>query len=1570
MSGDGGSWETAFKAIQEGIDAASDADTVIVAQGTYVENIHFHGKNITLTSADPLDSAVVANTIIDGNKLGSVVTFSGTEDETCVIAGFTIRNGKAEYGGGIHGGPENAHTHARVENNTITANSAAFAGGLAYCDGTIRNNIILENSATFGGKYLGGGGLLRCNGAIENNIVARNSAKWCGGGLFECQGVIQNNVIAANSATDGGGLYRCHGIIQSNRISSNMAENSGGGIYDCDGTIRNNLVARNSAEFGGGLFWCKGVILSNTICENSAYCSGGIYGPGGPIRNCIIWGNSSSSGTPDLSPWSTPIYSCIQDWASGGEGNISENPGFAPGYRLSPDSPCIDAGKNEDWMWQAFDPDGNPRILTGISSMTVDMGAYEYAPGGPPTKRWYVNGSVAQSGDGSSWQAAFKTIQRGIDAASHGDTVNVAGGRYLENISFNGKNITLCSTDPTDPRVVAKTVIDGSQNGPVVSFLGTEDETCVLAGFTIRDGGGESGDGISGGVFKTRTHATIRGNIMSENSGSGLIYCDGVIQNNTVSGNSGAGLVLCFGTIQNNTIKGNTCSGLSYCHGTIRNNTICGNSADYGAGLYYCRGIILDCIIWGNLTREQLWNCSAPTYCCIERWDAGGEGNINYFPYFVDADNGDYHLQRWSPCIDAGDPASTFYNEPEPNGGRVDMGAYGNTPEATPKSGDADGDGLPDDWEIELFGDLAQGPNDDPDSDGMPNIEEYRRGFGPLTPLAVWHVDASLPVSGDGKTWQTAFTTIQEGIDAASERDTIIVAEGTYVENIRLHGRNIILTSTNPLDSDVVDKTTIDGNDAGPVVTFLATEDETCVLTGFSIQDGKAEYGGGICGGTYDYATRATISHNLIIWNEADDSGGGIAFCNGNICHNIVSENSADGGGGGLYRCDGAIEHNVIRWNSAGHGGGLCGCEGVIRNNIIWGNLADWGGGGLDYCGGIIQNNTVTANVAEYAGGLQSCWGTILNCIIWGNLPSETSQIVDSSEPAYCCIEEWMGGGEGSIAFTPYFDNEPWGDFHLKSWSPCIDAGDPSSPFSNEPEPNGGRVNMGAYGNTPEATSRPPDSDIDADNLPDGWELYWFNDLEQDADGDADGDRITNIVEYRYAWNPKEASITVVESLRRKKCYQTIQVALCESVHGDEIVVYPGFYSENIRFGGKNVVLRSTNPSDASVVASTIIDGGQARPAVTFDGTEDERCLLSGFTIQNGSAGICGGTWEIRTHATIEHNIITRNSPGTWGEGGGIYCADGTIRNNSICANSAGYGGGLYACDGTIENNAIFANTARDGGGLYSCHGIIQNNTISGNAAYRDDSVEAYGGGLAYCDGTIYNNVISGNSVTGWYAIGGGLYSCSGVLANNTIVGNSAWGGYAGGGGVAGCNGTILNCVIWGNTAPEAPQVWGSTEPTYSCIQDWIEGGEGNIAQEPLFFDPDGPDGDPKTFLDNNYRLSAESPCIDAGKNEDWMWAAVDLDGNPRVWGDRVDMGAYEYGSFPFQVVGVIGSSDGGAELTWNSRPGDTYTVWSCSGLAVGDWTEESIVASGGEIAVWRDPATTSSRKFYRIELK
>jgi len=410
------------------------------------------------------------------------------------------------------------------------------------------------------------------------------------------------------------------------------------------------------------------------------------------------------------------------------------------------------------------------------------------------------------------------------------------------------------------------------------------------------------------------------------------------------------------------------------------------------------------------------------------------------------------------------------------------------------------------------------------------------------------------------------------------------------VDDIALSGevvdaKNITLTSKDPLDPDVVANTVLDGGGAGSVVTFSGMEDESCVLAGFTIRNGdsgwahEGRFGGGICGGmcgTFpeprENYTHATIRNNVITDNSAS-RGGGVAYCDGAILNNTISQNSA-GRGGGLIYCNGRIENNVITGNSSSGEGaaGLYHCDGLIRNNIIADNVAFGDGtGGLSGCGGIIENNLISENSSgEDAGGLSNCQGTIrnnvivgnstseagggglgycngaiLNCIIWGNMAPRDAQLVNSSVPSYSCIQCWSGGGEGNIADYPHFVDPEAGDFHLRSWSPCIDAGDPTSDFSNEPQPNGGRINMGAYGNTPEAACKSPDTD--ADGLPDDWELYWFSNPEGDGTADPDGDGIPNIREYRYGWDPRAAVDARVENLTQGMRYQTIQAALCEA---------------------------------------------------------------------------------------------------------------------------------------------------------------------------------------------------------------------------------------------------------------------------------------------------------------------------------------------------------------------------------------------------------------------------------------
>ncbi len=895
-----------------------------------------------------------------------------------------------------------------------------------------------------------------------------------------------------------------------------------------------------------------------------------------------------------------------------------------------------------------------------------------------------------------------------------------------------------------------------------------------------------------------------------------------------------------------------------------------------------------------------------------------------------------------------------------------------------------------------------------------------------------WHVDASVPQSGDGASWESAFWRIQEGIDAASPGDTVIVAPGTYSETIRFRGKDITVTSADPLDSAVVQKTVIDGGQAGAVVNFSGMENEASVLCGFTVRNGSGDDGGGISGGMLGAQTRATIRNNVIFPNTAL-RGGGLAYCDGMIRDNSICANSAQFGGG-LFRCNGAIEGNVILGNSApaasGAGGGLafCGgiiegntikdnsaqeggglyrCDGTILNNRINANRAGGFGGALALCHGVIENNTIYGNSAGEGGeGLYASGETIRNCIIWRN--GRGSQILNCSVPRYSCIEGWSAVGEGNIAHYPYFVNPGSGDFHLKSWSPCIDSGDPSSPYSDEPEPNGGRINMGVYGNTPEATPASPDADLDG--LPDDWELQFFGELAQGAAGDPDGDFISNIGEYRRGSSPAERGTCHVDSSAPasgdgalwETAFKTIQEGIDAASDRAVVAVAEGIYKENVHFRGTNIILTSTDPLDGEVVANTIIDGNSAGSVVTFEGTEDQTCVLSGFTIRNGMApmggAILGGTWMKMTGATIENNVITGNRADgeTYGHGGGLAFCSGTIRNNAISQNFAAqdggglyycqgvirdnvisgnralYGGGLHDCDRIIMNNVISANTARDGGGLAYSGGLIHNNVVVGNRADRN------GGGFCFCGGAIRNNAIAGNAADR----GGSLYGCNATLKNNTLLGNT--------GVLYACRGTVencticgnadgisgdsyvtaRNCIIWGNRPDNWP---GFSRPTYSCVEGWQGYDEGNIAKDPRFVDADGPDDDPMTYEDNDYRLRPDSPCIDAGFNDPES-PETDIAGMHRImFGGKsltVDMGAYEFyinaltpGPEPHQTT-----------FTWSSLADKSHSIFYSDDLLNWHTAIAAFPSSGNQTTFWIDdgsltglPPSLVPRRFYRI---
>ena len=314
--------------------------------------------------------------------------------------------------------------------------------------------------------------------------------------------------------------------------------------------------------------------------------------------------------------------------------------------------------------------------------------------------------------------ADFNSIQPAIDSADDGDVIMVQPGLYQEVINFLGKNITLMSTNPVDSDVVAMTSIgyyDGDE--VTVTFRGTEDANCTLAGFDI-NGAIKGFDSFIDPTGENHTHATISFCSLQGNKGhTSILACDGTISNCLIADNINQGEIIPI-----------VYPAISNCHGLIKNCTIVNNYCTSAIKIQEGRAITIEnCIIYGNQDYQIFADCPATVnilYSNIEDgldgiWPFGidctlnlGPGNIDIDPCFVRDGywdfnepitffEGDYHLQseagRWDPntnqwvmdantsaCIDAGTPGCPLCSEPsDANNIRINMGAYGGTGKAS-----------------------------------------------------------------------------------------------------------------------------------------------------------------------------------------------------------------------------------------------------------------------------------------------------------------------------------------------------------------------------------------------------------------------------------------------------------------------------------------------------------------------------------------------------------------------------------------------------------------------------------------------------------------------------------------------------------------------------------------------------------------------------------------------------------------------------------------------------------------------------------------------------------------------
>ncbi len=829
------------------------------------------------------------------------------------------------------------------------------------------------------------------------------------------------------------------------------------------------------------------------------------------------------------------------------------------------------------------------------------------------------------------------------------------------------------------------------------------------------------------------------------------------------------------------------------------------------------------------------------------------------------------------------------------------------------------------------------------------------------------------------------YGTIQSAIEDANDGDTIIVSPGSYTENIDFLGKAVVVRSSDPNDASIVAATVIDGSNPadpniGSVATFKNGEGVGSVLSGFTIQNGtgqsdpcgaswseKGTDGGGVfCRGAsptisknvfrgcrvgygggaiycHDGAS-PTIEGNTFIENYAGWYGGAIFArlkCSPSISGNLFKQNQCAILGGAIYladQCYSAVTDNLIEGNSSVHlsGGGIyyfVNCAPTIANNFFVGNSSKVTGSGImasGYSAGRIINNVFAGNRIVQASTYGAALGIYTDVIISNNIVVDntgngiyvqqegTGTIIRNNNVYNNSLYNYAGeitdqtGINGNISADPQIGPElpePLPSFELHPNSPCIDGG--------------------TNGDVP------------------GW-------LTTDYDGTA---RVVNVV---VDMGPQEyRAIAVPQDFNR------IQEAIGAAQSGDEILVSPGFYQENLNFLGKNLTLRSLNPLDANCVGQTIIDGNEVSSCITLNSGEDKRSVIAGLTIQNGHGEFGGGIYIADNYgATILYNMIRNNSADRYG--GGIdtrHASDTVIENNRVMNNYCGsmgagihvgarakcrifdnyiaynstapnrQAGGIYCynyADVQIVQNEICHNWSHTGGAMYGwmSNGTIERNYIWGNYA------TAVGGGVALhdCVVSVLNNVIAGN-IAG--RRGGGVYLVvdDALVANNTIAGNVSQ--PDGGAGISMeyyCNPTIYNNIISNNIGgfgvhahPNDPEsicepnlffndLWSNEAGNYGGTLTDQTGVNGNISCDPCFVlpgywaDNNTPDANDDYWVHGNYRIPYFSPCRDAAT--DVNAPPSDFDGSPRPHFAGVDIGAYELQVYDVTGTGSVDFTD------------------------------------------------------------
>ncbi|MEI6914421.1 MAG: right-handed parallel beta-helix repeat-containing protein, partial [Armatimonadota bacterium] len=635
---------------------------------------------------------------------------------------------------------------------------------------------------------------------------------------------------------------------------------------------------------------------------------------------------------------------------------------------------------------------------------------------------------------------------------------------------------------------------------------------------------------------------------------------------------------------------------------------------------------------------------------------------------------------------------------------------------------------------------------------------------------------------------------------------------------------------------------------------------------------------GGFAGTEVDKINRNWTLNKTIL--DGDDSGTVVSVKAGYRVSTIDGFTVRNGSDGGI-KCDNSsptIRNNTVTENTDYYGAGI-GCSSssaMITGNAIFGNITTntSGGGGL-YCAGtgspIITNNTIASNHANRSsgGGIFcqgfNCLPVITNNLIVGNVATEGGAIgcLDCNAEISNNIIAFNSSGVSTEYSSPYVAH----DTPLLRNNCLYDNTDYNY--------QGLSAGTGDILADPLIAARPYGGIHIQANSPcinKGWnDAPWLPDTDADGQPRVQGGTVDIGADESDGGNPDSGPYVIVhvspvgddsnDGSSWTSAKKTVQAGLdAASAVGGDVWVKAGAYNERIvmkpyahLYGGFGGVETSRTERNWRLNRTTIKAAGTGA-VVTVTGGELVN-TVDGFVIRDGTGN---GISCVNSSPIIANNTVTAN------KGFGIGCSysSAVITNNTISENvvSSGYGGTGISCDNSfpvITNNIITANrsSSSEGGAIHCTKSspMIANNTIT-------DNISTTGGGGLYfttSSPTVLNNIIAFNS--------SGVFSSGGtpVLRNNCVYENAAY-NYLG-----------------------------------------LTAGVDDISVDPVLQN--------RQYRDSH--IAPLSPCVNAGGNGAAGLPLTDMDGQPRVQGEAIDIGADESDGLapaegPYVIVRVSPAGD------------------------------------------------------------